>query len=54
MCRSSERAGHPEQQVELSSNQTGSDSASHATNGALTENTVNVLLNFEIKEVGFC
>ncbi|KAF3832058.1 hypothetical protein F7725_025723 [Dissostichus mawsoni] len=46
-----ERAGHPEQQVELSSNQTGSDSASHATNGALTENTVNVLLNFEIKEV---
>ncbi|XP_010781805.1 vacuolar protein sorting-associated protein 13C-like, partial [Notothenia coriiceps] len=46
-----EGGGHPEQQVEQSSNQTGSDSASHATNGALTENTVNVLLNFEIKEV---
>ncbi|XP_033932724.2 intermembrane lipid transfer protein VPS13C-like, partial [Pseudochaenichthys georgianus] len=46
-----ERAGHPEQQVELSSNQTGSDSASHATIGDQTENTVNVLLNFEIKEV---
>ncbi|KAK5873459.1 hypothetical protein PBY51_018496 [Eleginops maclovinus] len=46
-----ERAEPPEQQVELLSNQTGSDSSSHATNGALTENTINVLLNFEIKEV---
>ncbi|XP_027143245.1 vacuolar protein sorting-associated protein 13C isoform X3 [Larimichthys crocea] len=41
-----EKAELAEQQVEVASLQTGS-----ATNGGLTENTINVLLNFEIKEV---
>ncbi|XP_044053106.1 vacuolar protein sorting-associated protein 13C isoform X3 [Siniperca chuatsi] len=39
-----------QQQVEVSL-QTGSDGVLAATNGGLTENTINVLLNFEIKEV---
>ncbi|XP_042337667.1 vacuolar protein sorting-associated protein 13C-like, partial [Plectropomus leopardus] len=46
-----ERAELTEQQVEVMTSQTGSDGVSGANNGAQTENTVNVLLNFEIKEV---
>ncbi|XP_075939319.1 intermembrane lipid transfer protein VPS13C isoform X3 [Anarhichas minor] len=47
-----EKADLAEQQVEVvSSSQTGSDGAPAATNGGMNENTVNVLLNFEIKEV---
>lgn len=46
---SSEKAELAEQQVEMVSLQTGSVLA--ATNGGLTENTINVLLNFQIKEV---
>ncbi|XP_068584903.1 intermembrane lipid transfer protein VPS13C isoform X2 [Cebidichthys violaceus] len=47
-----EKAELAEQQVEVvSSAQTGSNGASAATNGGVNENTVNVLLNFEIKEV---
>ncbi|XP_074513317.1 intermembrane lipid transfer protein VPS13C isoform X9 [Sebastes fasciatus] len=46
-----EKAELAEQQVEVVSSQTGSDGVSAATNGGLTENTINILLNFEIKEV---
>ncbi|KAM6950364.1 intermembrane lipid transfer protein VPS13C [Lycodopsis pacificus] len=47
-----EKADLAEQQVEVaSSSQTGPDGAPAATNGGVNENTVNVLLNFEIKEV---
>nr|XP_046254686.1 vacuolar protein sorting-associated protein 13C isoform X2 [Scatophagus argus] len=42
-----EKAQLTEQQVEVS----GSDGVMAATNGGLTENTINILLNFEIKEV---
>ncbi|XP_050931802.1 LOW QUALITY PROTEIN: intermembrane lipid transfer protein VPS13C [Lates calcarifer] len=45
-----EKAELAEQQVEVVSLQTGSG-VIHPTNGVLTENTINVLLNFEIKEV---
>lgn len=48
---STEKAELAERQVEVASSGTGSGSASVATNGDLCENTVNVLLNFEIKEV---
>ncbi|XP_078029066.1 intermembrane lipid transfer protein VPS13C isoform X7 [Epinephelus lanceolatus] len=40
-----------EQQVEVVTSRMGSYSVLAATNGAQTENTINVLLNFEIKEV---
>ncbi|KAM9366322.1 intermembrane lipid transfer protein VPS13C [Symphorus nematophorus] len=46
-----EKAELAEQQVEVVSLQTGSDGVLAATNGILTENTINILLNFEIKEV---
>ncbi|CAJ1049975.1 vacuolar protein sorting-associated protein 13C isoform X3 [Xyrichtys novacula] len=40
-----------EQQVEVLPSDSGSNGVLVATNGDLTENTINVLLNFEIKEV---
>ncbi|KAM9860925.1 intermembrane lipid transfer protein VPS13C [Aulostomus maculatus] len=40
-----------EHQVEATLLQAGSDSVSATTNGGVCENTINVLLNFEIKEV---
>ncbi|XP_073320353.1 intermembrane lipid transfer protein VPS13C isoform X2 [Pagrus major] len=46
-----EKAELAEQQAEVVSLQTGSDGVLAATNGGLTENTINILLNFEIKEV---
>lgn len=49
MCSgsSSEKAELLEQQVEVK----GSDDVAAAVNGASSENSVNVLLNFEIQEV---
>ncbi|XP_049911811.1 intermembrane lipid transfer protein VPS13C-like, partial [Epinephelus moara] len=46
-----EKAELAEQQVEVVTSRTGSYSVLAATNGAQTENTINILLNFEIKEV---
>ncbi|XP_034535087.1 vacuolar protein sorting-associated protein 13C-like, partial [Notolabrus celidotus] len=40
-----------EQQVELLPSGTGANGVQVATNGDLSENTINVLLNFELKEV---
>uniref|UniRef100_A0A8C3A3N4 Vacuolar protein sorting 13 homolog C n=1 Tax=Cyclopterus lumpus TaxID=8103 RepID=A0A8C3A3N4_CYCLU len=48
---SSEKAELAEQQVEVAPSQTRSGGAPAATNGGVNENTVNILLNFEIKEV---
>lgn len=50
LISSSEKAELAQQPVELVSLQTGSALAA-TTTMSLTENTVNVLLNFEIKEV---
>ncbi|XP_030269125.1 vacuolar protein sorting-associated protein 13C [Sparus aurata] len=46
-----EKAELAEQQAEVVSLQMESDGVLATTNGGLTENTINILLNFEIKEV---
>ncbi|XP_074521688.1 intermembrane lipid transfer protein VPS13C isoform X2 [Halichoeres trimaculatus] len=46
-----EKAELAEQQVEVLPSETGSNGVQVSTNGDPTENTINVLLNFELKEV---
>lgn len=51
---SSEKAELDEQQVEVASPQAGRDGALASTDGGGMENTVNILIDFQIKEVKHC